>query len=296
MTRQPGLRAADASQLGPAMDVRPLLRQLGLRPSRHRGQSFLVDGSVVGTILAEAELTKDDTVLEVGPGLGVLTSGLADRAGRVIAVEIEPRLAAHLRKSLAIFPNVQVIEGDILSLGAGRMGGGDANDWLALPRGYKVVANIPYAITSALLRHFLEAVVPPERLVLMVQKEVAQRVVAKPGRMSILAVSVQLYGEPRLVAVVPACSFYPVPQVDSAILRVDVLPQPRVVVEPRRFFRVVAAGFHLKRKQLKNALASGLALPQQRIAEILQVTGIDGRRRAETLSVEEWGILAEAVP
>ncbi len=273
------------------MDIKPLLRQLNLRPSKGRGQSFLVDESVLDAILDAAEVSPEDTILEVGPGLGILTAALAQRAGRVVAVEIEPRLAAHLRKSLAIFSHVQIVEGDILTLP------GTLPEVSEPPGGfpYKVVANIPYAITSALLRHFLESPSPPTRLVLMVQKEVAQRIVAAPGHLSLLALSVQFYGDPRLVAMVPARAFYPVPQVDSAILRVDVLPQPRLAVEPQRFFRVAAAGFSQKRKQLKNSLAGGLGLSSQETVAILQAVGIDAHRRAETLNLEEWGRLTQAL-
>ncbi len=275
------------------MDIRPLLRQLNLRPSKGRGQSFLVDESVLATILDAAELSPTDTVLEVGPGLGILTGALAQRAGRVIAVEIEPRLAAHLRKALAIFPNVQMVEGDILTLPAGILPEVPAPAGGCLP--YKVVANIPYAITSAILRHLLESATPPTRLVIMVQKEVAQRIVAAPGHLSLLAISVQFYGDAQLMAVIPARSFYPVPQVDSAILRVDVLPQPRIAVEPKRFFHVVTAGFSQKRKQLKNSLSGGLDLSPQEVVSILHHVGIDERRRAETLTWQEWGRLTKEI-
>lgn len=264
------------------MNVKRLLQELQLRPSKSKGQSFLADERFLEVILKAADLSADDTVLEIGPGLGILTFALAKQAGRVVAVEIEPKLVAYLRERLAGLPNVEIIEGDILRLVPA-----------ILPLSpYKVVANIPYSITSALLRSLLEAPWPPVRLVLMVQREVAQRILAGPGEMSLLAVAVQCYGEPRLVATVPASAFYPVPKVDSAILRIDVLPVPHLPVDRQAFFRIVSAGFSQRRKQLKNALAHGLALPSQEVVSALRAAGIDERRRAETLTLEEWGHLA----
>jgi 16S rRNA (adenine1518-N6/adenine1519-N6)-dimethyltransferase len=302
------------------LDVKPLLRQLNLRPSKGRGQSFLVDEAVVEAILQAADLSPRDTVLEVGPGLGILTGALASRVASVVAVEIDPVLVAHLAKSLAVFHNVRILQGDILRL---RLAGPasrtdmasqdspappasealagntpparvrDRPEDLSIAEGYRLVANIPYAITSAILRLFLESAAPPSRMVLMVQKEVAERIVALPGEMSILAVSVQVYGDARLVATVPARSFYPVPRVDSAILRVDLLPRPRVDVDTSRFFRMVSAGFSQKRKQLRNSLAGGLGIEPSEAASLLLRCGIDPQRRAETLSLEEWGRLTQ---
>jgi len=264
------------------MNVKPILRELQLRPSKARGQSFLADERFLEVIIKAADLSPDDTVLEVGPGLGILTFALAQHAGRVIAVEIEPRLVAYLRERAAGLPHVEIIEGDILHL---------VPD--VLPSSpYKVVANIPYAITSALLRCLLEAPRPPTRLVIMVQKEVAQRILARPGEMSLLTVAVQYYGEPYLVTTVPAGAFYPVPKVDSAILRIDVLPKPRLPGDRQAFFKIVTAGFSQRRKQLKNALSHGLNLPVQEVVSGLRAANIDERRRAETLTLEEWGRLA----
>ena len=267
------------------MDVRPLLRQLNLRPSRGRGQSFLADESVLPTLLQAAELTTDDTVLEVGPGLGILTTALAQRVGRVVAVEVDSRLADHLARVLTIFPNVRLLRGDILTV---------SPDLLPAPP-YKIVANIPYSITAALLRRFLENPHPPTLLALMVQQEVAERVTAPPGHWSLLTASVQFYATARIVARVPARAFYPVPKVDSAVLRLDVRTTPVVDVAPDRFFRTVAAGFSQRRKQLRNSLAIGLGVTPADAAALLRQAGLDERRRAETLNLEEWGRLAEVV-
>jgi len=232
-------------------------------------------------------------VLEIGSGLGILTQALAERARRVVAVEIDRQLVAILCQRLEAFPNTEVVLGDILTLDiAGLV---QEKPMQSVPP-YKVVANIPYYITSAVLRHLLETSIRPQLIVLMVQREVAQRIVAQPGQMSLLAVSVQFYGQPRLVARVPARSFYPVPKVDSAIIRIDPREQlPLGTDDIAPFFDLVHAGFSQRRKQLRNALAHGLALPAEHIAQALAGAGIDGQRRAQTLSVSEWVMLYQAL-
>jgi 16S rRNA (adenine1518-N6/adenine1519-N6)-dimethyltransferase len=268
------------------MEIKALLRELQLRPQKQLGQNFLVDRRVLKQILAVAEIGSEDTVLEVGSGLGTLTQALAEQAQRVVAVEVDERLVAILRQRLEAFPNTEIVLGDILALDiAGLVQEEPAHDGPC----YKVVANIPYYITSAVLRHLLEASVRPQLIVLMVQREVAQRIVAKPGQMSLLAVSVQFYGQPRLVSRVSARSFYPVPKVDSAIVRID--PHEQLPVDAgdiTPFFDVVRAGFAQRRKQLRNALVHGLALPPEHIVQAMASAGIDRRRRAQTLSVREW--------
>jgi len=265
------------------MHPRHLLRQYGLRPKKSLGQNFLVDEGALRRIVAAAELTESDTVLEIGPGLGALTRHLAAAAGRVVAVELDGRMIPILKDRLAAFANLRLVQGDVLSL-----------DPAALIDGpYKVVANLPYYITAAILRHLLEATPRPQLMVLTVQREVAQRLTAQPGQMSLLAVSVQYYGRVRQIARLKAGSFYPRPEVDSAVVRVDVYPEPPVSVPDERFFfRVVKAGFGQKRKQLRNSLRAGLAAPAIEVEAALEAAGIDRRRRAETLSVEEWGRLA----
>lgn len=252
------------------------------------GQNFLIDLTYAARIVDAAALTPRDTVLEIGPGPGVLTGRLADRAGCVVAVELDARLVAQLRADLAPRTNVTIVEGDILELALPDLvtsGGG------ALP--YKVVANLPYYITSHALRHILESVPQPQLCVLMVQKEVAERMVAPPGDLSLLGVSVQYYAEPELLFTVPAGAFRPAPKVESAVVRLVVRPQRLVAdVAPEQYFRVVRAGFGQKRKQLANSLSAGLALPKEQAVSLLRASGIDPARRAETLALEEWGSLA----
>jgi 16S rRNA (adenine1518-N6/adenine1519-N6)-dimethyltransferase len=272
----------------PATKAKALLGQHGLRAKKGLGQHFLVDGRVLRRIVAAADLTPQDTVIEVGPGLGILTQELAQQAGRVVAIEADSEMVSALSAIVARHPNLAVVQGDIMRI--------DPVSLLPSPSGvstsYKVVANIPYYITSAVLRHFLEASRQPRLMVVMVQKEVGKAIVAQPGDMSLLAVSIQFYGKPSIVARVPARSFYPAPKVDSVILRIDVYDKPPVdVPSARAFFDTVRAGFSAPRKQLRNSLAQGLAVGTQEAADLLERAVVDPRRRAETLSIEEWGRL-----
>jgi len=268
------------------MNVHQLLREYGLRPRKRLGQHFLVSEAHLKGIVAAAGLTCDDVVLEVGPGLGTLTRLLAAEAGQVVAVELDDGMIPVLEDLFGASPNVTIVHGDILQL----------NPVAVLPRvtqdhpEYKVVANLPYYITSAVLRHLLEAERPPQLMVLTVQREVAERICAGPPSMSLLAVSVQFYAEPELVQHIPAGAFTPRPNVDSAVLRLTLRPQPAVAVEDvARFFRIVRAGFGQRRKQLRNALAHGLGRRSDEVAAALEQVDVDPRRRAETLTLLEWG-------
>ncbi|MFQ5858972.1 MAG: 16S rRNA (adenine(1518)-N(6)/adenine(1519)-N(6))-dimethyltransferase RsmA [Anaerolineae bacterium] len=269
------------------MNVKTIKKLLGdVRPKKGLGQHFLIDESVLDRIVAAAGVGPADSVLEIGPGLGVLTRALAEQAGHVTAVELDEQMVGILRDELAGFDNLEIAPGDILQI--------DPRELIAGP--YIVVANLPYYITSAVLRHLLETEHKPARLVLTMQLEVAQRILARPGDMSILAVSVQFYGKPELVTRVPAGAFWPRPEVDSAVLRIDVYEEPPVAVDDVDwFFKVVRAGFGQKRKQLKNALAGGLHPSKAEVGTALEQAGIDPRRRAETLSLEEWAALARAL-
>ena len=273
----------------PPLDVPELLRQYGLRPDKRLGQNFLIDPAALERVMEAAGVEPAAAVLEVGPGLGSLTRLLAARARKVVAVELDSKLIPALESVLAPYSNAQVVQGDILALNPAELMAGEA--------GYLVVANIPYYITSALIRHLLEAGVKPRRLALTVQREVAERIVAGPGEMSLLALSVQVYGQPKIKARIPAGAFYPAPKVESAVVRVDLYDQP-AIPEPHlaSFFRLAKAGFSQKRKTLRNALAGGMHWAPQQAAEFLQSAGIDPQRRAETLSLEEWGRLAERDP
>jgi 16S rRNA (adenine1518-N6/adenine1519-N6)-dimethyltransferase len=274
--------------------VSSLLRAHGLHPKKSLGQNFISDPGILAQIAAAAELSSHDLVVEVGAGVGSLTRILAEQAGQVVAVELDRQLVEILREQLADLSNVEVLHGDILQFPAS-----------PLPRfplvhlGYKVVGNLPYNITSAVLRHFLEDEPRPRLMVVTVQREVAERIVAQPGSMSLLAVSVRFYGRPQIVAHIKAGAFYPPPQVDSAVVRIDVGEQPSVAladgVGEEDFFRVVRAGFGQKRKTLRNSLSAGLGLPPDRVEKALAQANVDPRRRAETLNLAEWGEVTRAL-
>ena len=263
--------------------TRRLLRHSDLKARKGLGQHFLIDEEVLQLITSAAELSPTDIVMEVGPGLGVLTRELARQAGRVIAIELDGRLADILKQTLASFNNIAILNKDILDI--------DPQSLLEEQKVYKVVANLPYYITSLVLRHFLEASVKPQIMIVMVQREVAEAIVAEPGQRSVLSISVQFYGEPRIVNYVPAQSFYPAPKVDSAILRIDLYPRPAVAVDEKSFFELVRAGFTASRKQIANSLAQSLRLPKAEVLSLLERSSIAPQRRAETLTLEEWAEL-----
>ena len=277
------------------METKRLLRYLGLRARKGLGQHFLIDEEVLGRIISAAELSPEDVVIEVGPGLGVVTRELAPRVARLFAVELDDKLALFLEQKLAALGNVSVINRDILEVAPQTLLYGEPGGLPSAAGGlarYKVVANLPYYITSPVLRHFLEASPRPSLMVVMVQKEVAEAIAAGPGRMSVLSVSVQYYGKPEIIGNVPARCFYPEPEVDSAILRVSTYAEPAVAVAEAGFFRLVRAGFTASRKQLANSLSQGLALPKDKVLPLLAEVGIDSHRRAETLTLEEWAALS----
>ena len=264
----------------PPLNSAAILKSHGLFADKSLGQNFLQDPIALQRIVDSAEVLPTDTVLEIGPGLGALTRHLAAAAGEVVAVELDGRLIPALEKTIAGFTNIRIVQGDIL----------DVSPTDIIPvEDYLVVANIPYYITSALLRHLLESNPRPRRVVLTVQKEVADRICAKPGDMSILALSVQVYGEPRVVAKIPAGAFHPAPKVDSAVVRIDMFPEPFIPFALLdTFFWLVKAGFSQKRKKLRNSLSAGMRKSTDEIEQSLLAAGIDPNRRAETLSLEEW--------
>jgi 16S rRNA (adenine1518-N6/adenine1519-N6)-dimethyltransferase len=255
---------------------RARLRDLGLTPSKALGQNFLHDLAIVRRIADTAGIEPDDTVLEIGPGLGVLTDELATRARRVVAVELDDRLAAYLSSVLP--PNVELVHADALEIDPLALAGPD----------YLVVANLPYSVGTAILRRLLEALPPPRSLTIMVQREVAERIAASPPAMSLLAVGVQFYGIPRVLFRVGGGAFVPPPRVESAVLRIETRDPPLPVAERESFFRVVQAGFAQRRKQLGNTLAAGLFLSRKSVTDALQAAGVSPTERAERLTVGDW--------
>lgn len=274
----------DESHLG---NIPRLLKRYGIRPSKSLGQNFLVDPNALERVIFAAEIGLDDEVLEIGPGLGNLTRRLAETAKRVVAVEIDHKFIPALEDVLGAYPHVEIINADILEV--------DVGELFDQP-GYLVVANIPYYITSALLRHLLETPHSPARLTLTVQKEVAERICASAGKYSLLALSVQVYGQPSIVAKIPAGAFYPTPKVDSSVVRVDIYAEPLIPQDKLdSFFQLTKAGFSQKRKTLRNSLAGGMGWGKEKAEEILVGADIDPQRRAQTLSIEEWGKLVDCL-
>ena len=263
------------------MDPLARMRYVGVRPKKGLGQNFLVDDEALERIIAAAELTKDDTVVEIGPGPGILTPGLCGRAKQVVAVELDQEMIPVLKEMTEGVRNLEIRQEDILQV-----------DSKEFPQPYKVVANVPYYITSAIIKHFLKSTNRPDEMTLTIQAEVAERIAAEPPKMSVLAVSVQLYGKPSIAGRIKAEAFWPSPNVDSAILRITGIGKDtdRMLggLSEADFFKVVKAGFAEKRKQIHNSLARNLAIPGEAVTELLKAAGIEPARRAETLTVPEW--------
>ncbi len=281
------------------MDLRDytqqLCRQYDISPNKSKGQHFLINQSVIDRIIEASGLSQSDTVIEIGPGLGVLTMELGKHVGRVITIELDQKVITYLKGQLATVPNIELVENDVLRV------------WprdLALDEfGYKVVANLPYNITAPILRKFLEPKISkketvaqprPSEMVVMVQKEVAERLIAQPGEMSILAISAQFYAEVELLFIVGRDDFYPAPRVDSAVIRVK-LKQKLPNIDIPAFFRLVRIGFSARRKQLHNNLSSGFHLSREEATALLVSAHLRVDIRAQDLSIEQWMKLLEVL-
>lgn len=281
ISRRPSARPRVAAQTRP---------KLPAKPRKALGQHFLHDEDVLDQIVQQGGFNAGEQVLEIGGGTGELTERLARAGCRIVSVELDETLARFLRGRVAHYPHVSVINADVLDFPPEQLlaeGGGEPP--------YAVAGNVPYYITAPILRRFLTAAVRPTRMVLLVQREVAESIAAGPGKMSLMGVSVQLFGDVRVLFRVPPSAFTPPPKVDSAVIRVDLHSRPVVDVEDEeRFFSVVRAGFRNPRKQLHNAIAAGLWLPPDAAPDLLRTSGIDPARRAQTMSLEEWERLSRA--
>jgi len=273
-------RTFDEIDLTNIRELRNFLYAHHIRPNKAFGQNFIVDHSILLRIVEAAEIHVDDQVLELGAGTGVLTRELAKHARRVVAVELEREMLSLLVKTTRNYTNVELLERNLLYVDPTEVFGSEP---------YKLVANLPYYITAPTFRHFLESANPPRLFVVMVQYEVAQRIVAGPCDMSLLGVSIQFYGRPSIIEYVPARAFYPAPKVDSAILRIDLKDEvPLTPGQRDSFFRLVQAGFSQRRKQVHNSLTHGLHRKNVEVQAGLLAANIDPSRRAETLSIEDW--------
>jgi len=263
-------------------EIKRLLKKYNIYPSKRLGQNFLVDEGILKKIVEAAELSKNDIVLEVGPGIGNLTVELAKSVKKVIAVEKDQDLVRILKELLDCWKvrNVRIVEGDIRKI---------ENCKLKIENCYKVVANIPYYLTSPLIRKFLEASNAPKEMILMVQKEVAQRICANPPQMSILAVSVQFYAKPEIISFVSKKSFWPQPKVDSAIIKIKpLINADKRLINADLFLKTVKTGFSQPRKQLANNLSNGLKMDKGKVKNWLLKNNIQPTQRAETLTIEDW--------
>ena len=306
-----GIRAGQTSSSSrnserPRRNRRPYkpraVREAGIAPTKSLGQHFLTDTNVLNRIVAAAELTPDDVVIEVGPGLGALTERLLEAAGLVIAVELDAKLATRLRESSPLLARTEaggevnpltVVQGDALLVTPEQLLNATS---LPPTTPYVVVGNLPYNAGTAIVRRFLEAGHPPRRLIVMLQREVAESMTAPEGDMGLLAVSVQVYAEARRLFNVPPRAFYPPPKVTSTVLCLNMRPQPLVPEnELHRFFRVVRAGFSAPRKQLRNTLANGLAIPPENATAAIDAAGLEGSVRPSLLSIDDWLRLSRAV-
>jgi 16S rRNA (adenine1518-N6/adenine1519-N6)-dimethyltransferase len=259
-------------------EVKKQLEAQSTNPQKRLGQNFLVDKGVISEIMEAAAVKNSDTVLEVGPGTGNLTRELAKMAKKVIAVEKDEEMheiLSKLKESERI-ENVEIIREDIRNIG----------NWLLKIGDYKVVANIPFYLTAYLIRNFLEAENQPKEMLLVIQKEVAQRICVNPPDMNLLSVSVQFYAKPKIISYIPKKSFWPAPKVDGAIIKISDIKKPKADAE--LFFRIVKAGFCQPRKQILNNLANGLKLDRDPAKQWLAENGIKPEQRAETLNVEQW--------
>jgi len=260
-------------------EIKSLLIKYSSKPLKGLGQNFLIDRNILEKIIKSADIKPTDIVLEVGPGLGTLTQGLAKLAKKVVAIEKDKTMCEILKETIKDYKNVEIINADILH-------------YKLQATSYKLVANIPYYLTSPLIRKFLEGKNPPQKMILMLQKEVAQRICAKPPKMSLLAVSVQFYADAKIISYVSKNCFWPSPKIASAIIRISQIRTSLPQIDTNLFFKIVKAGFSQPRKQLAGNLSKMLKTEKTQIEKWLLNNNINPRQRAETLSIEDWKNLA----
>jgi len=268
--------------------IKDLLKRHGVKPEKYLGQHFILSKKALARIVAAAEIKKSDTIIEIGPGLGTLTQELAGSEAQIIAVEKDPKMISILKETLADYKNIKIIQADARKLSIPRINSfGDKMGIIKGESRYKIVANLPYNVATFLIRLWLEIKNPPKQMVLMIQKEVAQRICSKPPHMNLLAVSTQFLATAKIVDYVPAEAFWPRPKVDSAIIKITPKKSPPQKMRDA-FFAVVKAGFSQPRKQLIGNLTKKLNIPKQKLLEIFKDLNISGRARAENLSLEQW--------
>lgn len=257
------------------------MRSWGVRPSRSKGQNFLLDAEVVARIADAANLADGDQVLEIGPGLGILTEELLERGARVTAIELDDTLAPQLERHFAGEPRFRLIHADATAI--------DPADVYPADTRYRIVANLPYGVATVIIRHFLESDRPPHELIVMVQREVAERITARAGEMSLLTLGIQLYTDAEYLFTVPAEAFHPAPKVTSAVVRLHLLPEPRLDAARRdRLFELATIAFQQKRKTLLNSLSRGLDIDKDELTALLASVGVDASQRPQAIAFEDW--------
>ena len=259
-------------------------------PKKSLGQNFLRDELVLQEIITAAELNSEDFVIEIGPGEGVLTEQLAKYAKKVIAIELDERLIPILNEKFKGRVNVEIIHADILGINLPEL----FNNYKLQTTNYKLIANIPYYITSPIIRLFLEQITQPKEIILMVQKEVAQRIVAPAGQMSLLSVAIQYYAKVKILFEVSKQAFFPVPKVDSAVIKITPIRKFNKIID-KKFFRIAKAGFSAKRKTLPNNLGNSLQLDKKDVCEKLKTLSLSENVRAQELTVADWEKLTELI-
>ena len=259
--------------------------------SKHYGQNFLIDANIIEKLLDGANIHEKDVVLEIGPGIGTMTQYLCERVTHVLAVEIDGRLIPILEETLREYTNKTILNEDILKVNL-------KEEFKKIShKPFKVLANLPYYITTEIIMGLLESDLPLESITVMVQREVAERMIASPGRKDFgaLSVAVQYYSEPEIITIVPKTVFIPQPKVESAVIHLKILEEPSVQTDRKTFFKVVKAAFSMRRKTLLNCLSSGLTMDKKEVMELLNLCGIDGKRRGETLNLDEFAAIANAI-
>ncbi|MFH1643315.1 MAG: 16S rRNA (adenine(1518)-N(6)/adenine(1519)-N(6))-dimethyltransferase RsmA [Patescibacteria group bacterium] len=270
-----------------AKAIQVILEDYNLKPQKKMGQNFLIDKNIIAKFITTCDLNENDTVIEIGSGLGSITQFLAEKAGEVIGVEKDPELVKASKEILKDFENIKIIQDDILNFNTHNL------------KKYKIVGNLPFYITSPIIKKFLEEPNKPEKMVFIIQKEVAQRICSTPPDMTILSNSVQFFAQPKIISLISKNSFWPVPTIDSAILEVsmlskNVLEQQRETLAPE-FFKIMKAGFSHPRKQLANNFSQELNLDKKQISKLLNKGKIEGSRRAESLKIQDWINLAKSL-
>ncbi|MBW6441067.1 16S rRNA (adenine(1518)-N(6)/adenine(1519)-N(6))-dimethyltransferase RsmA [Patescibacteria group bacterium] len=268
-------------------EIQQIFKSPDLAILKSLGQNFLIDETVLEKIIACSDLNDEDVVVEIGPGLGTLTEELAKKCKKVVAIEKDKKISEML---VGKFKNVEVINGDILQMNISELVKKYAKNGK-----FKLVSNIPYYITSPIIKLFLENVVQPKAIVLLMQKEVAQRICAQPGKLSMIALAVQVYGKAEIIDFVKNTSFYPAPKVDSAILKIKDIKHEFSDEYYRSLFRIMKMGFAAKRKKLANNLSAGLQIEKMQSEEFLLQAGLDLQVRAQELNIEQWRKLTESV-